>query len=191
MKDIYMFALLVLFPLAIKYLFKDTVVDTDVLFGFYGKPNNYTVPIIKMIELYNLPTMIVVRKEEVDFYPKTLKDYVKRSSIYKFVPYVKNGRAKSDLDAMSSLINSSIIISDESFSYDNHTVMVPRYYTPFLKNYKNNMTIMRKVWTDVKDENIYGLMLFPYTETTNKMIVEVLHDLIRFKKSINMHWYAL
>ena len=187
MRDLYVFFLTVIFPVGIKYLFFEEDVDPGISLGLYGLPNEFTVPIIKVINNYKLPCMIVVKKEELNSYPFALQNFIKQSEHYKFVPYIEK---IEDLDAIP-MLNTSLIISPYRFSIANRSVVSPNYYGPLLKSYKDNITLWTRVWTDLRDDKIKGYMLFPYTEATLNMMEEYIHDLIRFEKTINTKWYSL
>ena len=187
MIDLYVFFLTVVIPVAIKYLWVETYVETDVCFGLYGKPNEHTVPIINIINKYHIPTMVAVEKGDLESYPFALQTYLNKSSLYKFVPYINDIR---DMDAMYQL-NTSMVLSPYKFNIPNRTVVVPNYYKTLLKDYDDNMNLIAKVWKDVRDAKINGYMLFPYTKSTLSIIEEMIHDIARFKRTINTRWYSM
>ena len=187
MIDLYVFFLTVVIPVAIKYLLIEDYIETDICFGLYGKPNEHTVPIIDVLNKYNIPTMVVVEKGDMASYPFALQLYFNKSSHYKFVPYINDIR---DMDAMHQL-NTSLVLSRYQFSIPNHTVVVPNYYKPLSIDYEDKMELITKVWEDIRDDKIYGYMLFPYTKSTLQIIEEMIHDIVRFEKTINTKWYNM
>jgi len=187
MKDLYVLILSVLFPVAMKYILLEEIVDTRIAFGLYGVPNEYTVPIIEVINRYNIPTMLVIKKEELNSYPFALQKFIKQSTHYKFVPYIDN---IDDLDAMT-MLNTSLVVSPYRFNIIKRTVVAPNYYGPCLKTFTENITLWTKVWEDLRDNSIRGYMLFPYTRATLDMMEEFIHDVKRFEKTINLDWYNI
>lgn len=191
MNDLYVFALIVVFPLVLKYLLFEfgaqQPLRKDVAICLFGEMNSYTVPIINKINKLKVPTMIAI--DSLNSVPLPLLQYVDGSIYYKFVPYVNSGTTKLLVDAVSIRSNTSIVIHDTAVSYYNNTVLNPSYTVPSTQY--SGMDLMRKVWSDFKQDKIHGLVLVPYTKASYEFIDEFIHDVIRFNMTINTDWYSM
>ena len=194
MKDLYIFSLIVVLPLFLKHFvlsfFVESVIasSSDVTLVLYGEMNMYTIPIIQIINKYNIPTMIAV--ENTTSIPTPFIEYVKKSNKYKFIPYVKSGTGKNIINAVSMLSNSSIIIHNSAaFQYDKKTVLRPTYFLPSKKY--DEFRLMKKVWNDFKEKKIFGLTLCPFNNATYHYIEDFIHDIARFNLTINTSWYGM
>ena len=189
MSDLYVFALIVILPLLFKYIFSSLIVDKtvskDITICLYGDMNKFTVPIMEKINKLKVPAVIAVNS--LNSIPIPLLDYVKHSNYYKFIPYVKSGTSKLVVDTVSNLSNTSLLIHDTAFVYGNKIVLNPYYYLP---TKYTGIKLMHQVWSDFKQDKVHGLVMIPYTNGTYHYIQEFIHDIIRWKLTINTDWYT-
>ena len=92
-------------------------------------------------------------------------------------------------DAVSMLSNTSLLIHDTAYSYDNKIVLNPQYTIPSSRY--TGLKLMQKVWNDFKQHKVHGLVLIPYNNGSYHYIEEFIHDIIRFNMTINTDWYTL
>lgn len=190
MNDLYVFGLIVVLPLLFKYIFVGSGVKesvSDVSICLFGPMNSYTVPIIQKINKLRVPAILGVNS--LNSIPIPMLHYVDNSKYYKFIPYVKSGTSNLVVDTVCSLSNTSLVIHDTAFVYGNKTVLNPYYFLPSSKY--SGMELMQKVWDDFKQDKVHGLVMIPYTNGTYHYIEEFIHDVIRFKLTINTDWYTM
>lgn len=191
MKELYVFGFIIVVPFLLKYLLSSFYIDKSVSKGIsiclYGNFNTFTVPILMEINKLKIPTMIAV--DSLNSIPIPLLDYVERSTNYKFIPYIKQGTSNFLAETVGSLSNTSIVIHHTALTYGNKIVLRPYYFLPSTQY--TGMELMHRVWNDFKQHKIQGLVMIPYTNATYHYVNEFIHDIIRWKHTINTDWYSM